>query len=139
MNELAIWHMVQIWLRGLDRNENQRARRSGRRASIPVVADAPEPGLLPEQQAGSLTAIVRGSVAAQRLEMNGIFYAPRLPAGAGAVGAPQDTKPLAAVFLHLRHERKALQFAFVVEAGNYFRHASNFDKLTSFQVESAQA
>jgi hypothetical protein len=65
--------------------------------------------------------------------MNRIFYSPRLPAGARAVGTPRHAEPLPAVLSHLRHERKAVQFAVDIEADSYFRGASNFDQLAGFQ------
>jgi hypothetical protein len=103
--------------------------------SIRAFDYALEPGLLPEQQARSLATIVGGAVTAQRLKMNRVFYSPRLAAGAGTVGAPQHTKPLPAVLLHLGHERKTVQFAVEIEANGYFRRASNRDQITGFQVK----
>jgi hypothetical protein len=78
-----------------------------------------EPGLLPEDQAGGLTATVIGAVAAQALEMHGVAQAAGAEASgdrvAGLVGAAVDAELEPAEAPHLGHVGQPIELAPRVE------------------------
>jgi hypothetical protein len=78
-----------------------------------------EPGFLPEDQTGGLTAAVIGAVAAQALEVDGVTQAAsaETPADrvAGLVGAAVDAELEPAEAPHLGHVREPIELAPLVE------------------------
>src|SRR6185437_10481492 len=121
MNSLAIRAIpVENWRRGAIRNGSLNASLDPISAIIPVFGYALKPILFPEHQACSLASKMRGSIAAQRFEMNRVLYAPRLPSRASVIGASRHPKAPPAMPFHLRHEWKAIQLAVNIEARDYF-------------------
>jgi len=79
-----------------------------------------EPGFFPEQQAGRLTAAMRGPVASEIRQMDGILHPPTAAVRnrvAGLVGARRYDEGVTTESEHLGHEGKGTQSASLVEGG----------------------
>ena len=106
------------------------------RCRLASVLDPLQPGLLPKQQAGGLTAGVSAAVAPHPGEVHRVVHPSHFAvAGARLVGPHRDPERAAAVLQHLGHERHPVERAVWAERRPDLEGGADADQFPGAQAE----